>query len=67
MDDSITKHYIMLNLMVYKLNCILSIVLNNKKVKHSNIGSLSINGKTQTDPQEIANAFNKYIQGLSME
>ena len=33
-------------------------VLNNKKVKHNNISSLSVNGKTQTDPQEIANSFN---------
>ena len=39
-------------------------ILNNKKVKHSNIGSLSINGKTQTDPQAIANSFNNFFSEI---
>ena len=36
-------------------------ILNNKKVKHANIGSLSVNGKTQTDPKIIANTFNDLL------
>ena len=36
-------------------------ILNNKKIKHTKIGSLSVNGRTQTNPQTIANSFNDFF------
>ena len=39
-------------------------ILNNKKVKHANISSLSVNGKTQTDPKIIANTFNDFFSEI---
>ena len=39
-------------------------ILNNKKVKHANIGSLSVNGKTETDPKIIANTFNDFFSEI---
>ena len=39
-------------------------VLNNKKIKHSKIGSLDVNGEIQTNPGAIANSFNNFFSEI---
>ena len=39
-------------------------ILNNKQIKHAKIGSLSVDGKTQTDPKTIATTFNDFFSEI---
>ena len=39
-------------------------ILNSKKIKHNKISSLVVNGATQTDPNKIAESFNKFFSEI---
>ena len=39
-------------------------ILNNKKIKHNKISSLNINDERQTEPNKIAESFNKFFSEI---